>query len=178
MGGVPRDLIRAGLCVVEAVGVRHASHRSTPEALGSHRAHPLAWWLSGTTKRNKEETEVVHALTVDQETIVVALRHHGYTVHVAQGAAQARVLANAQRFDLVLLAAELADGNGFRLCAELREHFGGDVIIILLLADDTPVRRVTAMQLGADDVVGVPYNEHELLARIEAHRRRCALNNM
>ena len=120
----------------------------------------------------------MHVLTVDQETSVAALQYHGYTVQVAQGAAQARALVGTHRFDLVLLADELADGNGFPLCAELREHLGDNAIIVLLLADDTPVRRVTAMQLGADDVVSVPYDEHELLARIEAHQRRRAFNTM
>ncbi len=116
----------------------------------------------------------MRVLIIDTPNRYAALLRQQGNVVVIATVAQARALAGAQPWDLVLLAVELANGLG--ICAELRERLGDDVIIVLLLADDTPMRRVTAMQLGADDVVGVPYDEHELLARIEAHRRRRALD--
>jgi len=126
-------------------------------------------------KDSPRKSEQVRLLLIDDTPSQYAtlLQQQGYTV-VTATSQHARTLIAAQPWDLVLLAAELANGNGFGLCAELRERMGHHVIIVLLLADDTPLRRVTAMQLGADDVVGVPYDEHELLARIEAHRRRRA----
>lgn len=104
------------------------------------------------------------------------LLHHGYHVMVAASAAHARALMDAHRFDVVLVYADQVAGNGFGLGAALREQGGDDVVVMLLTADDTPLRRVTGMQLGADDVVGLPCHGDELLARIAAHGRRRTLD--
>ena len=102
------------------------------------------------------------------------LLQHGYQVIVATSADHARAQTDAYRFDVVLVNAESIAGNGFGLCAALRERLGDDVVIMLLTADDTPLRRVTGMQLGADDVVGLPCHADELMTRITTHKRRRA----
>ena len=104
------------------------------------------------------------------------LQQHGYHVIVATSADHARALTDAHRFDVVLICAAHGNGNGFGLCAALREWLGDDVVIMLLITDDTPPRRVTGIQLGADDVVGLPCHGDELLARIAAHQRRRVLD--
>jgi len=104
------------------------------------------------------------------------LQHHGYYVIVAASTDHARALTDAHRFDVVLVCAERVAGNGFGLCAALRERMGDNVVIMLLTTNDTPLRRVTGMQLGADDVVGLPCHSDELVARIAAYLRRRALH--
>jgi two-component system phosphate regulon response regulator OmpR len=106
------------------------------------------------------------------------LRYLGYHVIVATSADHAQALTGTHRFDVVLVSAAGVACNGFGLCAALRERLGDDVVIMLLTTDDTPLRRVTGMQLGADDVVGLPFHGDELVARIAAHGRRRTADTM
>lgn len=63
--------------------------------------------------------------------------------------------------------------DGFELVRELRARTASaDVPILLLSAIAQPTRRVTGLDLGADDFVAKPVDLDELLARIRALLRR------
>ena len=95
-----------------------------------------------------------------------------YTPVSVSSVHQARLILASQSFDLLLLEIELPDGSGLKLCAEVRRWLGGRMVIIFVSIRDTPLQRVTGIQLGADDFIGKPCDAEELLARIEACRRR------
>jgi two-component system response regulator VicR len=119
----------------------------------------------------------VQALIVEHNAIYSAslathMQQHGYTPAAVDSAQQARHMLAAQSFDVALLGLELPDSSGFRLCAEIRERIGDEIVIILLVNHNTPLQRTTGLQLGADDVVETPYDAEELLARIDVHRQR------
>jgi len=119
----------------------------------------------------------VQALIVDNnpaDAAVLAAHLHraGYisvTVALLRQAWQALL---SQSFDLLLLELELPDGNGLSMCNEIRERLGHGLVIIFVSAQATPAKRTVGIQLGADDFLSKPCHAEELLARIDAHRRR------
>lgn len=115
---------------------------------------------------------VVDNNAIDCATLMGYLRHAGYSTTEASSVDQAREALEVQTFDLLLLETSLPDGDGFQLCNELRERLGDRMIIVFVSQRNTPIDRTIGIQLGADDYLGKPCNEEELLARIDARRRR------
>lgn len=74
-------------------------------------------------------------------------------------------------YQLVLLDVTLRQGNGFAVCAAIKENTP-DVPVIFLTASDDEFNTVTGLQMGADDYVAKPFRPRELLARIAAIMRR------
>lgn len=72
--------------------------------------------------------------------------------------------------DLVLLDLGLPDIDGFEVCRQLRAQ--SSVPIIVVSARGEEVDRVVGLELGADDYLVKPFGFRELLARIQAVRRR------
>lgn len=72
----------------------------------------------------------------------------------------------------VLHELELPDMDGFEFCTRLREQFYSNVPIIILAKRNTEHDRIEGYRAGADDFMGKPFNQEELLVRIEAVLRR------
>ncbi len=77
-----------------------------------------------------------------------------------------------QRFDLMVLDVNLPDMNGLKLCPVVREQYGEDIVILVITAAKIQDRRVTSLEIGADDFLAKPFDLDEFLARIEAKLRR------
>ena len=77
---------------------------------------------------------------------------------------------------LVILNAILPKKTGFQVCCDLRQA-GVDTAILMLTARPMAVDRVTGLKLGADDCLAIPFDPHELLARVEALLRRVEKEN-
>ncbi|HHH35570.1 MAG TPA: response regulator transcription factor [Gammaproteobacteria bacterium] len=90
---------------------------------------------------------------------------------VATDGAQALVLAEGRRHDLVILDLMLPELDGLEVCRRLR---AGDryVPIIMLTARGTELDRVLGLEMGADDYLTKPFSIPELLARVRAQFRR------
>ena len=100
------------------------------------------------------------------------LRSAGYATIAVASVRQAREALQRQQFDLLLLELKLPDGDGRQLCDEIRERAGEGMTIIFVSRENTPTARVIGIQLGADDFVAKPCDAEELIARVDAHRRR------
>lgn len=72
--------------------------------------------------------------------------------------------------ELALLDVNLAEGNGFSLCRELKRT--GDVPVIFLTARDGIEDELHGFSSGGDDYIRKPYNADVLLARIERLLRK------
>ncbi|KMY52516.1 XRE family transcriptional regulator [Bacillus sp. FJAT-27231] len=72
--------------------------------------------------------------------------------------------------DLILLDIMMPEMDGWSTCSQIREL--SDVPIIMLTARNEKEDIVKGLQIGADDYVTKPFDEAELLARIEALFRR------
>ncbi|ALS76373.1 XRE family transcriptional regulator [Planococcus rifietoensis] len=104
------------------------------------------------------------------------LKPHQYQCTKAQGPREALRYLETQAFDIVLLDIMMPEMSGFELCAKIRSF--SDVPIIMLTAREQQEDIVKGLKLGADDYITKPFNEEELLARIEALLRRQAPKNI
>lgn len=107
------------------------------------------------------------------------LKAEGYRPLVAataaKGLAAARELANAGsdagREAVILLDVMLPDSSGLEVCQTLRAE-RITIPILMLTALNSVQERILGLRTGADDYLGKPFSFDELLARIEALRRR------
>jgi DNA-binding response OmpR family regulator len=74
------------------------------------------------------------------------------------------------KVDLVLLDIMMPEMDGWETCKRIREF--SDVPIIMVTARDQTLDIVKGLNIGADDYIAKPFDEAELLARIEAVLRR------
>ncbi len=72
--------------------------------------------------------------------------------------------------DLVILDVLMPSVDGISLCLQLRRE--SDVPVLFLSAKREPPDRVVGLRIGADDYVGKPFDNDELLARVGALLRR------
>ena len=98
------------------------------------------------------------------------LVYAGYVVEQAFSGTEGRLLLDSRAFSLVLLDLMLPGMTGEALIDHIRKN--KDVPIIVLSAKGTGIDKVKALRAGADDYVTKPFDEEELLARIEANLRR------
>lgn len=83
-----------------------------------------------------------------------------------------QILAEFQSYqpDLVLMDISLPFFNGFYWTQEIRKY--SEVPIIFLSSADDQMNQVMAMNMGADDFIGKPFDLAILLAKIQALLRR------
>jgi len=110
----------------------------------------------------------------DDERIVNFLRFKlkasGYEVFTANNGVEGLEQAQAQEPDLIVLDVLMPKMNGLEMLKELRSFSA--VPVIILTAKGADADRIKGLQLGADDYLPKPFNPDELVARIEAVRRR------
>jgi DNA-binding response OmpR family regulator len=89
----------------------------------------------------------------------------------AATAAHAFIRIDASMPDLVLLDAQLPDGNGFKICERLRQS-GFDKPILLLADQDDESDINKGLEAGVNDYITKPLRVGELLARIKSQLRQ------
>jgi two-component system copper resistance phosphate regulon response regulator CusR len=99
------------------------------------------------------------------------LRESGLESRAAPDGETALGMLGQERFDLILLDVMLPGLQGWEVMEQLREQ-GHDVPVIWVTARDALDERVRGLQMGGDDYVVKPFAFQELLARIQAVRRR------
>src|SRR2546423_3043321 len=114
-------------------------------------------------------------LVVDDESDIAnllgtVLREEGFSVRVVTDSRQALDIFNSFRPDLVSLDVMMPSVDGISLCLQLRKE--SDVPILFVSAKSDPPDRVVGLRLGADDYMGKPFDNNELVARVEALLRR------
>jgi DNA-binding response OmpR family regulator len=97
-----------------------------------------------------------------------ALARRGLAIkRLASGAG---VLERVHEVDVVLLDLGLPDIDGMVLCRQIRAI--SDVAVIVVSARGEVDDRIMGLRAGADDYLVKPYDVDELVARVEAVRRR------
>jgi len=114
-------------------------------------------------------------LIVDDEERILnflnsKLRASGYDVLTASNGLEGLEQAQAQEPDLIVLDLLMPKMGGLEMLKELRGFSA--VPVIILTAKGADADRIRGLQLGADDYLPKPFNPDELVARIEAVRRR------
>lgn len=98
------------------------------------------------------------------------LSGQGFRVDTAANAAEARLLAAGEPYDLVICDIMKPGEDGLSLTRHLREAH--DLPVILLTARAEETEKVIGLECGADDYVSKPFGPRELVARIRAVLRR------
>ncbi|OGO07012.1 MAG: hypothetical protein A2Y92_01045 [Chloroflexi bacterium RBG_13_57_8] len=116
-------------------------------------------------------------LIVDDEPRIIKflnlkLKSSGYDVISARNGAEALALMRQEEPDLLILDVVMPGIDGFETLRQIRSFSA--VPVVILSARETNVDKVKGLDLGADDYLAKPFNPDELIARIEAVRRRLA----
>lgn len=98
------------------------------------------------------------------------LRRSGYNTAQAYSGTEARLLLAQGSYILVMLDLMLPGLTGEELIPIIRQKSA--VPIIVLSAKETPEDKINVLRSGADDYMTKPFDEGELLARVEANLRR------
>jgi DNA-binding response OmpR family regulator len=101
--------------------------------------------------------------------LVAVLRGRGFDpVRAADGRSALEALDTDT--EMVLLDLTLPDMDGFEVCSRIRRR--SDAPVIMVTARAQIRARIRGLEVGADDYLVKPYDLRELVARIDAVRRR------
>lgn len=110
----------------------------------------------------------------DEERILNFLSHKlkasGFSVLTANNGKTGLEQALAQEPDLIVLDVVMSGLDGFETLKQLRSF--SSVPVIILSAKESSGDKIKGLSLGADDYLPKPFDPNELVARIEAVRRR------
>ena len=103
--------------------------------------------------------------------ISLGLKREGYQVTSGFSVKDAYEIINSrEQFDLLLLDANLPDGDGFKLCKDVRKKELFPIILLTARGMDCDI--VCGLESGADDYIVKPVSLRVLIARIQALLRR------
>ena len=116
-------------------------------------------------------------LVEDEPDLAQATAAHlvagGHVVDHAASLEEGQAAVQVQRYDLILLDLQLPDGDGLTLLRGLRaQPENGAIPVLILTARDRIMERIAGLEAGADDYMVKPFDLDEMLARINAIRRR------
>lgn len=99
------------------------------------------------------------------ETLRTCLKTEKYQLTIAGTLKQARLALEENKIDGVLLDAQLPDGDGMHLCADIRR--AQPTLPILMVTGRTEEESaVRGLGMGATDYIRKPFGAQELLARL------------
>ncbi|AIE78118.1 response regulator transcription factor [Bacillus sp. GKis3/1] len=118
---------------------------------------------------------MVKILLVDDEERMLRLLDlflspRGYFCMKATSGLEALKLIEQKDFDIILLDVMMPNMDGWDTCYQIRQI--STVPIIMLTARNQNYDMVKGLTMGADDYITKPFDEHVLVARIEAILRR------
>ena len=106
------------------------------------------------------------------EMLCELLRRNHYAPVAAFSGTEALLLLSRESFSFVLLDLMLPGKTGEQVLEELRASSA--VPVIVLTAETDKETTVKLLRLGADDYIAKPFDNNELLARIDVQLRRAA----
>jgi len=115
---------------------------------------------------------------VMRESICELLRKHGYQAVAASDGQEAVELVGQGGVDLVLLDILMPRLGGIEACRIIKGMTGDSFVPVVLVTVKTDTAsRVEGLKIGADDYVPKPFEESELIARVESMLRIKGLND-
>ncbi|WP_308917426.1 response regulator transcription factor [Jannaschia sp. LMIT008] len=105
------------------------------------------------------------------ERFGTTLQNDGFAIDVADGAEADAAMATVD-YDLIFVRDKLPCRDSVSYIKDARHRRPDKPIVLLDVPEDARERRVSALDGGADDVVGPCVHERELLARVRAILRR------
>lgn len=135
--------------------------------------------ISGYKSRGDPVTrEKIHIIDDDRRLCRLLgryLEHGGYDVTFATSGDDIGQRVLDSSISLILLDVMLPGKDGLTLAREVRELSNIPIIFLTAKADISD--KITGLKIGGDDYITKPFEEKELLARIESVIRRAKLDN-
>jgi two-component system cell cycle response regulator len=105
---------------------------------------------------------------VSRKILEKTLQKAGYEFNSVENGREALDLFNGSFFPIVLTDWLMPEMNGIELCRAIRENnnFSGYVYIIVLTGKDAKDDIVVGLEAGADDYLTKPFDQAELIARL------------
>ena len=100
------------------------------------------------------------------------LSEHGFQVDVVHNGADCIKRFEESVYDILLLDLIMPGKNGWDVCDYLRKVLRSEVPIIMLTALNSSDQVVKGLNTGADDYISKPFKLEELIARMNAVKRR------
>jgi DNA-binding response OmpR family regulator len=114
----------------------------------------------------------------DNRNMVQGLQHNleldGHRVEATLDGVAGLERARSREVDLILLDLMIPKPDGWQILRTIREE-GVETPVIILTARGQEEDKVRGLRLGADDYISKPFGLMELLARVDAVRRRLRL---
>jgi putative two-component system response regulator len=112
---------------------------------------------------------VVDDLKANIDLLEAIFVKEGFTVHSAQGAADALKIFEKNPVDLAVVDVMMPVIDGFALCSMLKQKAGKHFFpVILLTALSDRNSRIKGLESGADDFISKPFDTLELLLKIQS----------
>ena len=108
------------------------------------------------------------------ETFVQGLKYSleqdEYLIDTAYNAEEAQKLLKPNEYNLIIMEIDLPDKSGLNLCQDIRRD--SNVGIIISTNNKEEIKKILALEYGADDFLVKPYNILERKARMKSLFRR------
>jgi len=124
------------------------------------------------TRQTRGDILIVDDTPDNLRLLSAMLTKQGFEVRKALNGQLAIISAQADPPDLILLDIRMPEMNGYEVCRQLKAHpITQEVPIIFISALDEALDKVKAFAAGGVDYVTKPFQEAEVLARIENQLR-------
>lgn len=102
-----------------------------------------------------------------------SLEQDDYSIDICNSGKEVIDKINKKTYEMVLLELEMPDMSGLTICQNIRSISSLPIIILTEVNED--IKKILALEYGADDYIVKPFNILELKARMKAILRR--INN-
>ncbi|MEP0916466.1 response regulator [Leptolyngbya sp. DQ-M1] len=115
---------------------------------------------------------VVDDTLTNLEVLFESLNNANLRILVAEDGESAISIANYARPDLILLDILMPEMDGFETCRQLKaNHTTAEIPVIFMSALTETIDKVKGFSLGAVDYITKPFQQEEVLARVQTHLR-------
>jgi len=102
--------------------------------------------------------------------LTVILKEDGYIIRTLRNGAMVMASVLTDLPDLILLDILMPETDGYEVCRQLKaEERTRDIPVIFISALNETVDKVSAFSVGGVDYITKPFQEEEVLARVETH---------
>ena len=111
---------------------------------------------------------VVDDLAQNIRLLEAVLSPKGFRVVAASSGEEALDILSKEHPDLVLLDIVMPGMDGYEVCRRIRQDPGTAFLPVIMITASGEEEKIRAIESGADDFVGKPFDQAELLARVRS----------